>query len=140
MTLIDTGPLVALVDKADKENHRKCTAAFSALRTPPLTTWPCFTEALYFLGGIRGWDSQARLWQFVERGAMLLHTPNPDEWQRVRDLMEKYKDTPMDFADASLVSLAELRGLKRILTLDSDFNIYGIRGKDSFEVIPLDSL
>lgn len=45
----------------------------------------------------------------------------------------------MDFADASLVTLAELRGFKRILTLDSDFYVYRIHGKDSFEIIPLDS-
>lgn len=77
MTLIDTGPLVALVDKGDKEAHKNCTAIFRSLKTPPLTTWPCFTEALYFLGGVRGWDSQARLWRFVERGAILLHTPAP---------------------------------------------------------------
>ena len=54
----------------------------------------------------------------------------------MRWLMEKYQDTPMDLADASLVAVAEARGLKRILTLDSDFYIYRINGKDPFEVIP----
>lgn len=136
MTLIDTTPLVALIDKADQGNHRKCTSIFRSLRQPLLTTWPCLTEALYFLGGIRGWSSQAKLWRFVEQGALVLHTPGPDEWKRVRELMAQYEDTPMDFADASLVSLAELTGTKIIFTLDSDFDIYRINGKTPFEVIP----
>ncbi len=138
--LIDTGPLVALIDKGDRENHRKCTAVFRSFKTPPLTTWPCLTEALYFLGGIRGWPSQAALWRFVERGGLSLHNPQADEWRRVRALMEQYHDTPMDFADASLVALAEATGLKRILTLDDDFYVYRINGKETFELIPLASV
>lgn len=137
-TLIDTGPLVALIDKGDRENHRKCAAAFRSLKSSLITTWPCLTEALYFLGGIRGWQSQVSLWRFVERGALRLHNPQPDEWQRIRALMEQYRDTPMDLADASLVSLAELGGLKRIFTLDDDFYVYRINGKEAFELIPLD--
>jgi len=50
--------------------------------------------------------------------------------------MEKYKDTPMDLADASLVTLAEEIGLKMIFTLDTDFYIYRINGKENFDVIP----
>ena len=51
-------------------------------------------------------------------------------------LMEKYKDVPMDLADASLVSLAEASGLKQVFTLDTDFYIYRIAGKEGFDVIP----
>ena len=50
-------------------------------------------------------------------------------------LMEKYEDTPMDLADASLVAAAETLGLKRIFTLDSDFYVYRINDKDAFDVI-----
>lgn len=137
MTLIDTGPLVALIDKGDRENHKKCVAVFRSLKTPPLTTWPCLTEAMYFLGGIHGWQSQAALWRFVERGALLLHNPQAHEWRRVRELMEQYQDRPMDLADASLAALAEQSGVRQILTLDSDFYFYRIHGKEIFEVIAL---
>jgi len=52
--------------------------------------------------------------------------------------MEKYQDTPMDLADASIVSLAELHGLRRVFTIDSDFfYTYRINGKDVFDVISL---
>lgn len=50
--------------------------------------------------------------------------------------MEKYKDTPMDLADASLVVAAETLGLRRIFTLDSDFYVFRINDRDAFEVIP----
>jgi predicted nucleic acid-binding protein len=50
--------------------------------------------------------------------------------------MEKYKDIPMDFADASLVAAAERLGTNKIFTLDSDFYIYRINGRKHFEIIP----
>lgn len=68
-----------------------------------------------------------------------MHNPGADERQRARELMGQYQDTPMDLADASRVSLADVTGLKRIFTLDSDFYAYRINGKDAFELIPLDS-
>jgi predicted nucleic acid-binding protein len=43
----------------------------------------------------------------------------------------------MDFADASLVALAERRQLRKVFTLDRDFYVYRIDGKDAFEVLPL---
>ena len=54
----------------------------------------------------------------------------------MRVLMEKYADTPMDLADASLVAAAETQRLHRIFTLDSDFRVYRINGTNAFEVLP----
>ena len=51
------------------------------------------------------------------------------------EMMEKYRDTPMDLADASLVACAESQGLHCILTLDGDFRIYRINGTTPFEVV-----
>lgn len=61
---------------------------------------------------------------------------NVDEFIRMSALMEKYKDTPMDLADASLVVAAEILGTNKIFTLDSDFNVYRINGRKHFEIIP----
>jgi len=55
---------------------------------------------------------------------------------RARILMAKYADIPMSLADATLVSLAELRNFRRVFTLDSDFSIYRFRGRRAFELIP----
>jgi predicted nucleic acid-binding protein len=137
VTLVDAGPLVALIDKAQGTAHYQCVAAQKNLTGPLLTTWPCLAEAMYLLGELRGWDGQKSLWSYTEESALILHPPSETEAVRMRALMEKYRDTPMDLADASLVAVAEARGLKRILTLDSDFYIYRINHTEPFEVIPL---
>ncbi len=91
MTLVDTGPLVSLVDKANADLHRKCLLAAGTLSGALLTTWPCLTEAMYLLGQVQGWSSQNGLWQMVEHGAVVLHIPNDGELSRVRDLMRQYQ-------------------------------------------------
>lgn len=135
MTLIDTGPIVALLDRGQQE-HRKCKAAFKSIARPLITTWPCLTEAMYFLRELRGWEGQKALWALVEKDVIRIHSPNIEEWKRVRELMEQYEDTPMDLADASLVVVAEVTRLRKIFTLDSDFYVYKISGKDTFEIVP----
>lgn len=136
MTLVDTGPPVALIDKGQAEQHRKCAAVRKSIIGPLLTTWSCITEAMYFLGELRGWEGEKALWSLIAKGAILIYSPHEDEWKRISEMMEQYQDTPMDLADNSLVALAEVKGLRRIFTLDSDFRIYRINGKDTFEVIP----
>lgn len=74
--------------------------------------------------------------ELPERNALVLHTPNLAATDRIRVLMEKYADVPMDLADASLVALAEETGLRKIFTLDTDFYIYRIHNNDSFDVTP----
>ena len=120
MVLIDTGPIVALVDKADK-THKKAIAIFRTFQTSPLTTWACLTEAFYFVGEACGWRGQKALLELLTRGAIRVHSQTYKEIDRISELMEQYHDNPMDFADASLVTIAELRGAKRIFTIDSGF-------------------
>lgn len=133
--LIDAGPLIALIDVRDKQNHPGCLAAFQALSTAPLTTWPCVAEASYLLGQINGWLAQAMLLGLLKSGSVIIHHTRETELERIHQLMEQYQNVPMDLADASLVSLAELFGIRQIITLDKDFFIYRINDKDSFDVI-----
>ncbi len=135
-TLCDTGPLIALIDKAQGDLHTKCLEALKKLSSPLLTTWPCFTEAMFLLGRERGWSGQEALWRYIKKDALVIHLSTEDETERMRALMEQYKDTPMDLADASLVALAEVLNVRRIFTVDSDFYVYRINGKDAFEVFP----
>jgi predicted nucleic acid-binding protein len=67
---------------------------------------------------------------------LVLAELQPADIIRVRALMEKYRDAPMDIAVATLVAVAEARGLKRVFTLDSDFGVYRFRGRDAFELVP----
>ena len=108
---------------------------FESLVLPMLTTWPAFTEAMHLLGRIGGWPLQRNLWQFVEDGTLVFHANSTDEQLRMRNLMEQYRDRPMDLADASLVATAEARKDKRIFTIDGDFYIYQFNGREPFEVI-----
>ena len=136
MTLCDTGPLVALVDR-DDSHHVRCVAALRTLPAQPLlTTWPCWTEAMYLLWRAGGVPAQDELWGYLADGLVVLHVPEAQEWERMRRLMQQYQDAPMDLADASLVVAAERLHLRRIFTVDRHFHAYRIDGTHPFDVIP----
>jgi len=135
MTLTDAGPLIALID-ADEQDHERCRKALDELRLPLLTTWPAFTEAMYLLARVGGWKAQQALWRLVLREDLLVDPLSPEATVRAARLMETYADRPMDLADATLVALAEERGLTRVFTLDADFAIYKLRGRRHFDVVP----
>jgi predicted nucleic acid-binding protein len=131
---VDAGPLVALVD-ADDQHHGPCVAALQSLKEPLGTVWPPFTEAMYLLADLPA--AQEALWEMVERGAIHLLLLDSADAPRMRELMRKYANRPMDFADAALVRVAEREGLRRIFTVDRrDFAIYRIHGRSRFTIIP----
>lgn len=135
MTLTDAGPLVALLD-ADEPDHTRCLDALSQLSLPLITTWPAFTEAMYLLGRAAGWRGPEPLWRMTLRDDLVVAPPSVAANKRAARLMERYADRPMDLADATLVALAEERGLKLIFTLDADFHIYRLHGRQAFEILP----
>ena len=135
MILTDAGALVALVDKNQPQNAR-CRATFALLSLPLITTWPAFTEAMYLVYQIGGWPLQRNVWSYVEERVLHIHSSTAAEQARMRQLMEQYRDTPMDLADASLVAAAEFFNLRQIFTLDSDFYVYRINNTGVFEVVP----
>ncbi len=136
MILTDTGVLIALLD-ADDNQHAACSTALKRLPAEPLlTTWPCFTEAMYLLGAVGGCRYQATPWNLRSARRLVLHDLTAAEADRMAALMDKYSDTPMDLADASLVAAAETLGLAQIFSLDSHFHVYRIHGKQSFQVVP----
>jgi predicted nucleic acid-binding protein len=136
VTLTDTGPLVALADKRDPDRLR-CVATSKILpKSPLLTTWPCFTEAMHLLDRSGGFPAQDKLWDLRRKGIVVLHRLTEAEGDRMDALMRQYKDTPMDLADASLVVVAETLNLTRIFTLDSHFRAYRLNGTGVFNVVP----
>lgn len=108
----------------------------AGLRLPLLTTWPAFTEAMYLLSRVGGQTGRDALWKLTLAGHLVVADLSRPATERSSRLMTKYADLPMDLADATLVALAEERGDRRIFTLDSDFQIYRIHGRQRFEVIP----
>jgi hypothetical protein len=135
VTLTDAGPLIAIID-ADEPDHDACLAALDELEPPLETTWPAFTEAMYLLTRAGGVVGQRALWQLVHTGRLVVTDLSPSAVDRSARLMNQCSDTPMDLADATLVALAEERGDRRIFSLDSDFHMYRIRGRQRFEVLP----
>ena len=135
MTLTDTGPLVALVDIGEKA-HLQCTALLPRLSPPLVSTWPCLTEAMYLLSKSGGYPFQRALWRLYLSGILIIHEQNALDAERMRLLMDKYSDAPMDLADASLVAAAENLCVQSIFTLDKHFYAYRLANGQALVVVP----
>jgi uncharacterized protein len=134
MILVDTGPLVALIHEDDNK-HRICKETFLTFSEPLGTVWPVLTEAMYLLSF--SWVAQNALWEMTQAGAVEILSLGTDDVARMRELMRKYRDLPMDLADAALVRVAERERLRRIFTLDRrDFQIYRPSRMGRFAVLP----
>lgn len=96
-----------------------------------MTTEACLTEAMYLAGSRIGWQGQSRVWRIVRKTNLTLVQTSIVLAER---LMERYRDVPMDFADATLVALASEEPRVRIATFDSDFLAYR---RDDGTPIPL---
>ena len=132
--LFDTGVFVALLDKSEK-NHERCVAFLKEFRGKLFTTEPVLTETLYLLGP--SIKAQRACIEFLLKGGATLIPQSKESLSRASALMEKYEDIPMDFADATLVSLAEEIDVVEVLTLDRrGFSTYRIRGKTAFKIRP----
>jgi uncharacterized protein len=134
LILVDAGPLVALVD-ADDQHHESCVAAFARVTEPLATVWPALTEAMYLLSDLP--DGQSAIWQMVERGAIQLLALDLVDVPRIRGLMEKYSNRPMDLADAALLTVAEREGANKFFTTDRrDFEVYRLHGRVRPTIVP----
>ena len=132
--LVDAGPLVALLDRGDA-HHAECLEAVRRIEDPLVSVWPAFTEAMYLLSFSA--TAQLALWDMVEIGALALAPLDELDVPRLRALMVKYRDQPMDLADAALVRVAEREKLSRIFTLDRrHFRVYRGSGLGAFSLLP----
>lgn len=134
MILVDAGPLVALIH-ADDQQHERCKEVFQSLKERMGTVWPAMTEAMYMLGF--AWQAQDALWEMIESDVVRLFPLDHSDIPRMRELMRKYQDLPMDLADAALVRVAEREKLRRIFTVDRrDFAIYRPARLGRFSIVP----
>jgi predicted nucleic acid-binding protein len=134
MILVDAGPLVAFFDLAD-QHHAKCVAALKTLREPLATVWPPLTEAMYLLADVP--KAQDALWEMLSRGALTLLSLDATDGPRIRELMHKYGNRPMDLADAALLRVAEREGLRKVFTVDRrDFAVYRLHNRIRPILIP----
>ena len=132
--LLDTGALVSLLDRSQK-HHGRFAAFFGDWQRPVVSTEAVLTEATHLLGGLPG-GRQACVDFFLSGGALMAPASRAS-LRRSRDLMGQYADLPMDYADATLVVLAEELGTNLVLTTDRrDFAVFRIKGRRRFEILP----
>ena len=132
--LVDAGPLVAILDRSDP-HHSACVDAMRSLQPPLLTVWPVLTEAIYLLSA--SWRAQRELLGDVIVGALKVLPLDEAAVPRIRDLMYKYRDLPMDLAGAALVHVAEREQIRRVFTLDRrDFSLYRPARLGQFQIVP----
>jgi len=78
----------------------------------------------------------AAAWRLLRSGAMIVLPIGDEDLPDIEQLMQKYRDRPMDFADATLVRLARRERMKSVFTVDDDFLVYRIDGRQRFLVLP----
>jgi len=124
--LLDTGPLVAFLNRKDKY-HKWAVAQWGQISPPMLTCEAVVSEACFLLTGTAaGGDS---VMQLIQRQIISTSFRLDENILPVRKLLAKYRSVPMALADACLVRMSELHQNGRVLTLDSDFNIYRKEGR-----------
>jgi uncharacterized protein len=133
-SLLDTGPLVALLNATDSQ-HRVCVDTFAALAPPLFTCWPVLTETAWIL------RKQPRpLDRIAAAHAAGMFEILPLEngcLAEIATIMRRYEDIGLQLADAALAYLAERKNIRTVFTLDRrDFSIIRLKRNRSLRLIP----
>jgi uncharacterized protein len=132
--LADTGALLAYLDRTDAW-HQPCREATRHFRLPLVTSSAVLTELFHLLG-----DDSRQVdfaWAFIRSGAVTVQPISDRDLADIEALMRKYHDRPMDFADATLVHLAQRESLSTVFTIDhDDFETYRVGGRKRLRILP----
>lgn len=132
--LLDTGPLVAVLDARDQW-HERCADAFPALVHRCLTTEAVVAEACHL--ALRGGAGASPPLDFLLAAHIPIIGIETGGHRRAASLMGRYSALPMDYADAALVAIAEALELSTVFTLDrKGFSAYRGAGGGRFTVVP----
>ncbi len=121
IALIDNGPLIALFDKSDKY-HTKVLEFLKDYEGELITSWAVITEVTHMLDF--NLNAQMDFLKWVELGAVKIYDIKQNELKSMIEMIRKYTNVPMDFADSSLMYIAHKENIKNIVSIDSDFDIY----------------
>ncbi len=130
--IVDTGPLVAYLNKNDK-HHDWAKTQFSLITPPLLSCESVLSEACFLLRNFT--NGAQNILELIERELIILPFDLQAESSSVKQLLDKYKDVPMSLADACLVRLSEQISESIIFTLDSDFKIYRKNKRNIIQLI-----
>ena len=128
--VIDSGPLIALFDRDDTYHVSVCD--FLRDYTGTLhSTVAVLTEVTHLLDfSVR---AQIDFLRWVEEGGLHIHSIESQDLRHICELTEKYSDLPMDFADATLIRLAERERISQVISIDRDFYIYRKNNREALE-------
>jgi len=125
--LIDSGPLISLFD-VDDNHHQKVKNFLKLSKHNFISTLAVYTEVSHLLDfSIK---AQQDFYEWVMRKGVIISDINQHDMPRIVELTAKYADLPMDFADATLVITAEKTGIREIISLDKDFDVYRLPGRE----------
>lgn len=133
-TLVDTGPLVALLSST-QQHHRECVAAFGELARPLFTCWPVLTETAYLLRHRQ--DLVASLLESADGRFLRILPLEERDLPGINAILSKYGDQKLDLADACLMYLAEREGVRSVLTLDTEFRLFRTTGGEHLALVPI---
>jgi uncharacterized protein len=130
--IVDTGPLVALLNRADT-HHAWVVQQLRDIQPPMITCEAVLAEATYLTRAVPG--ARAALIEMLGEGFLSIGMALADHHSAILAMVRRYTDVPMSLADACLVRLAEIYPQSPVLTLDSDFVVYRKNGRQVIEVI-----
>jgi len=134
--IVDTGPLVATADRADKDHHA-CRALLEGDEGPLVTTALVIAEAAYLIDRQLGPAAEAALYASITSRQLLVENLEDSDWERIAGLVTTYASLRLGGTDASVVTLAERLGTTRIATLNHrHFTVVRPRHADAFELLP----
>jgi predicted nucleic acid-binding protein len=131
--LLDTGPLVALLSKADA-HHARARRAFADCAPPFRCCEAVVAEACFLLSKVHA-DAPADVVALGRKGVYEMALPLHEEWADVERLLRKYADRSASLADVCLIRCAERHQEPRILTFDTDFAVYRWGRHRRFEIL-----
>jgi predicted nucleic acid-binding protein len=130
--IVDTGPLVAFLAGTDSA-HAWAASMFREFELPVLTSEVVIAEAYHLLSQTRsGADG---LMALLETGGLKMVPLTELNPALLRQLMQRYKNVPMDLADACVVRLSELHPDSKVVTMDGDFRIYRRNGRQAILLV-----
>ncbi|MFQ5549249.1 MAG: type II toxin-antitoxin system VapC family toxin [Woeseia sp.] len=130
--LLDTGVIVALLDRSER-HHLRCVEVVSDLPGPLITCEAVIAESCYLLRRMPG--AREAVIRNLANGVFQTPGRLVDRADAIEKLLKRYRNIPIDLADACLVDLADQADTGRVLTLDRDFEIYRWRSRRKFELL-----
>ena len=132
--LVDTGPLVAMLDASDSA-HTVCIETLSLFRTPLVTTWPVLTEAAWLLRNRP--DLVQRLIRSATAGFLRIEIQTDVDASAMAAIFDRYADQHFQLADVSLMHLADRKQIDTVFTLDRrDFGIFRTHQGKPLNLLP----